>query len=56
MVLRNAFVLNTTGVVSGRYAVVPLTQQPAVSSAKGRAAVTAGIEKLAPLLTQLDAT
>ncbi|MFJ7213830.1 hypothetical protein [Amycolatopsis sp. NPDC098790] len=56
MILRNALVLNTTGVVSGRYVVVLLTQQPAVSSAKGRAAVTAGIKTLGPLLTQLDAT
>ena len=56
MILRNALVLNTTGVVSGRYVVVLLTQQPSVSSARGRAAVTAGIEELAPVLTQLDAT
>ncbi len=56
MILRNALVLNTTGVVSGRYVVVLLTQQPSVSSAKGRAAVTAGIKTLAPLLSQLDAT
>ncbi|MEU8635777.1 hypothetical protein AB0C38_26730 [Amycolatopsis sp. NPDC048633] len=56
MILRNALVLNTTGVVGGRYVVVLMTQQPLVSSAKGRAAVTAGIATLAPLLTQLDAT
>ncbi|WP_372665521.1 hypothetical protein [Amycolatopsis kentuckyensis] len=55
MILRNALVLNTTGVVSGRYVVVLLTQQPSVSSAKGRAAVTAGIKTLAPLLGRLDA-
>ncbi|MEU0792939.1 hypothetical protein ABZ342_22935 [Amycolatopsis sp. NPDC005961] len=56
MILRNALVLNTTGVVGGRYVVVLMTQQPPVSSAKGRAAVTAGIRTLAPLLTRLDAT
>jgi hypothetical protein len=56
MILRNALVLNTTGVVGGRYVVVLLTQQPLVSSAKGRAAVTAGIKTLAPLLAQLSAT
>lgn len=56
MILRNALVLNTTGVVGGRYVVVLLTQQPPVGSAKGRAAVTAGIRTLAPLLTRLDAT
>jgi hypothetical protein len=56
MILRNALVLNTTGVVGGRYVVVLMTQQPLVSSAKGRAAVTAGIKTLAPLLAQLDAT
>jgi hypothetical protein len=56
MILRNALVLNTTGVVGARYVVVLLTQQPLVSSAKGRAAVTAGIKTLAPLLSQLDAT
>lgn len=56
MILRDALVLNTTGVVEGRYVVVLLTQQPPVSSAKGRAAVTAGITTLAPLLTQLNAT
>jgi hypothetical protein len=56
MILRNALVLNTTGVVEGRYVVVLLTQQPLISSAKGRAAVTAGITTLAPLLTQLNAT
>ncbi|MEV6879868.1 hypothetical protein [Amycolatopsis sp. NPDC051128] len=56
MILRNALVLNTTGVVGGRYVVALLTQQPLISSAKGRAAVTAGIKMLAPLLTQLDAT
>ncbi|MCR6489313.1 hypothetical protein M8542_41505 [Amycolatopsis sp. OK19-0408] len=55
MILRNALVLNTTGVVGGRYVVVLLTQQPLVSSAAGRAAVTAGITTLAPLLTRLDA-
>ena len=56
MILRNALVLNTTGVVGGRYVVVLLTQQPLVSSAKGRAAVTAGVKTLGPLLTQLNAT
>jgi hypothetical protein len=56
MILRNALVLNTTGIVGGRYVVVLMTQQPLISSAKGRAAVTAGIKTLAPLLTQLDAT
>jgi hypothetical protein len=56
MILRNALVLNTTGVVGGRYVVVLMTQQPSVSSAKGGEAVTAGIRTLAPLLTQLDAT
>ena len=56
MILRNALVLNTTGIVGGRYVVVLMTQQPPISSAKGRAAVTAGIRTLAPLLTQLDAT
>ena len=56
MILRNALVLNTTGVVGGRYVVVLMTQQPSVSPAKGRAAVTAGIKTLAPLLGQLDAT
>ncbi|WP_328454408.1 MULTISPECIES: hypothetical protein [unclassified Amycolatopsis] len=56
MVLRDALVLNTTGVVNDRYVVVLLTQQPLVSSAKGRAAVTAGITTLAPLLKQLSAT
>lgn len=56
MILRNALVLNTTGVVGNRYVVALLTQQPPVSSAKGRAAVTAGVKTLAPLLTQLDAT
>ncbi len=56
MILRNALVLNTTGVVGGRYVVVLMTQQPLVSSAKGREAVTAGIKTLAPLLSQLDAT
>lgn len=56
MILRNALVLNTTGVVGGRYVVVLMTQQPLVSSAQGRAAVTAGIKTLAPLLSQLDAT
>ena len=56
MILRNALVLNTTGVVGGRYVVVLMTQQPLVSSAKGREAVTAGIKTLAPLLGRLDAT
>jgi hypothetical protein len=56
MILRDALVLNTTGVVGGRYVVVVMTQQPSVSSAKGREAVTAGIKTLAPLLDQLDAT
>jgi hypothetical protein len=56
MILRTALVLNTTGVVGGRYVVVLLTQQPLVSSAKGRAAVTAGVKTLGPLLTQLNAT
>lgn len=56
MILRNALVLNTTGVVGGRYVVVLMTQQPLVSSAEGRAAVTAGIATLAPLLNELDAT
>jgi hypothetical protein len=56
MILRNALVLNTTGVVGGRYVVVLMTQQPSVSSAMGREAVTAGIKTLAPLLGQLDAT
>lgn len=56
MILRNALVLNTTGIVGGRYVVVLMTQQPPITSAKGRAAVTAGIRTLAPLLTQLDAT
>ncbi|MFJ1759955.1 hypothetical protein ACIOD2_06520 [Amycolatopsis sp. NPDC088138] len=56
MILRNALVLNTTGVVNNRYVVVLLTQQPLISSAKGRAAVTAGITTLAPLLKQLSAT
>jgi hypothetical protein len=56
MILRDALVLDTTGVVNDRYVVVLLTQQPLVSSAKGRAAVTAGITTLAPLLKQLSAT
>ncbi|WP_328648116.1 hypothetical protein OHS58_10805 [Amycolatopsis sp. NBC_00348] len=56
MILRDALVLNTTGVVNDRYVVVLLTQQPPVGSAKGRAAVTAGITTLAPLLKQLSAT
>ncbi|GLY37427.1 hypothetical protein Amsp01_034510 [Amycolatopsis sp. NBRC 101858] len=56
MILRNALVLNTTGVVGGRYVVVLMTQQPPVSSAKGREAVTAGIKTLGPLLDRLDAT
>lgn len=56
MILRDALVLNTTGVVGGRYVVVLLTQQPPIASAEGRAAVTAGIKTLAPLLTRLDAT
>ncbi|RSD07819.1 hypothetical protein [Amycolatopsis eburnea] len=56
MILRSALVLNTTGVVGGRYVVVLLTRQPPISSAKGRAAVTAGIKTLAPLLTRLNAT
>jgi hypothetical protein len=56
MILRNALALNTTGIVGGRYVVVLMTQQPLISSAKGRAAVTAGIKTLAPLLSQLDAT
>lgn len=52
MILRSALVLNTTGIVDSRYVVVLLTQQPAAtSSAKGRAAVTAGIKALAPTLT-----
>jgi hypothetical protein len=55
MILRNALVLNTTGVVADRYVVVLLTQQPPVSSAKGRAAVTAGVKTLGPLLAQLSA-
>jgi hypothetical protein len=51
MILRSALVLNTTGIVDSRYVVVLLTQQPAgTSSAKGRAAVTAGIKALAPTL------
>ncbi|MEU4672761.1 hypothetical protein AB0F91_33550 [Amycolatopsis sp. NPDC023774] len=51
MILRSALVLNTTGIVDSRYVVVLLTQQPAAtSSAKGRAAVTAGIKALAPAL------
>lgn len=56
MILRDALVLNTTGVVNDRYVVVLLTRQPPVGSAKGRAAVTAGITTLAPLLKQLSAT
>ncbi|MFG1647222.1 hypothetical protein ACGFMK_43670 [Amycolatopsis sp. NPDC049252] len=53
MILRDALVLNTTGVVDNRYVVVLLTQQPPVGSAKGRAA---GITTLAPLPAQLSAT
>ncbi len=54
MILKNALVLNTTGVVDNRYVVVLLTQQPLVSSAKGRAAVTAGIKTLGPVLAELS--
>jgi hypothetical protein len=51
MILRSALVLNTTGIVDSRYVVVLCTQQPAAtSSAKGRAAVTAGVKALAPAL------
>ncbi|MFI5613047.1 hypothetical protein [Amycolatopsis sp. NPDC051903] len=51
MILRSALVLNTTGIVDSRYVVVLFTQQRAgTSSAKGRAAVTAGIKALAPAL------
>ncbi|WP_326836245.1 hypothetical protein VSH64_15215 [Amycolatopsis rhabdoformis] len=51
MILRSALVLNTTGLVDSRYVVVLMTQQPAAtSSAKGRAAVTAGVKALAPAL------
>ncbi|QYN20075.1 hypothetical protein [Amycolatopsis sp. DSM 110486] len=51
MILRSSLVLNTTGIVDSRFVVVLLTQQPAAtSSAKGRAAVTAGIKALAPAL------
>ncbi|WP_370963728.1 hypothetical protein [Amycolatopsis sp. cg9] len=56
MILRSSLVLNTTGVVGDRYVVVLLTQQPPIASAEGRAAVTAGIKTLAPLLAQLNAT
>lgn len=55
MILKNALVLNTTGVVDSRYVVVLLTQQPLISSAKGRAAVTAGIKTLGPVLGKLSA-
>ncbi|HEY2063178.1 MAG TPA: hypothetical protein VGH57_32715 [Amycolatopsis sp.] len=56
MILRSALVLNTTGVVDSRYVVVLLTQQPAAtSSAKGRAAVTAGVKALAPTLAAATA-
>lgn len=54
MILKNALVLNTTGVVDSRYVVVLLTQQPLISSAKGRAAVTAGIKTLGPVLAKLN--
>ena len=50
MILKNALVLNTTGVIDDRYVVVLCTQQPLVSNAKGRSAVTAGIKALAPYL------
>jgi hypothetical protein len=51
MILRSALVLNTTGIVDSRYVVVLCTQQPAATSpAEGRAAVTAGIKALAPVL------
>jgi hypothetical protein len=53
MILHNALVLNTTGIVDSRYVVVLLTQQPLISSAKGRTAVTAGIKTLAPVLSKL---
>lgn len=56
MVLRSSLVLNTTGVVGDRYVVVLLTRQPPIASAEGRAAVTAGIKTLAPLLARLNAT
>jgi hypothetical protein len=54
MLLNNAVVLNTTGVVGAdhRYIVVLLTSQSADTSyTKGRNAVTAGITALAPSLT-----
>ncbi|GAA3565308.1 serine hydrolase [Amycolatopsis ultiminotia] len=57
MILRSALVLNTTGVVDSRYVVVLCTRQPAgTSSAAGRAAVTAGIEALAPGLAAWTAS
>jgi hypothetical protein len=53
MVLKNALVLNTTGVVGpdSRYVVVLMTQQSAgISNATGRSAVTAGISAIASAL------
>jgi len=55
MILKSALVLNTTGIVDSRFVVVLLTQQPLISSAKGRAAVTAGIKVLDPVLAKMGA-
>ncbi|MFE0026951.1 hypothetical protein [Amycolatopsis sp. NPDC059021] len=52
MILDSSLVLNTTGVVDGRYVVALLTEQPAgTADATARAAVTAGIAAAAPALT-----
>ncbi|MFD9889866.1 hypothetical protein ACFWY9_11045 [Amycolatopsis sp. NPDC059027] len=52
MILDSSLVLNTTGVVDGRYVVALLTEQPAgTADATARAALTAGIAAAAPAFT-----
>ncbi|GAA4547561.1 hypothetical protein GCM10023192_64870 [Amycolatopsis samaneae] len=52
MILDSSLVLNTTGIVDGRYVVALLTEQPAgTADATARAAVTAGIAAAAPVFT-----
>jgi hypothetical protein len=52
MKIRRAMVLNTTGLVDSRYVVVLLTELPlSTSYAQGRAALTAGIAAVAPVLS-----
>ncbi|SFK37424.1 MULTISPECIES: serine hydrolase [Amycolatopsis] len=51
MTIQRAVVLNTTGLVDSRYVVVLLAELPLETSyARGRAALTAGIAALAPVL------